>query len=100
MRRLFPGVLLLAFVVMGVSAAHAQITLIPRPQHAVSLGPQYLATADFNGDGFEDLVVTNDREDKVTVLVGSGQSTFRSATDIQVGQRVGRVAAGDVNGDN
>ncbi len=99
MRRFFPGVLALTFIAMVGSAVQAQITFIPRPQHEVSNAPQYLAVEDFNADGFEDLVVTNNREDKVTILLGSGGSTFRTAFDIQVGEQVGRVAAGDVNGD-
>ncbi len=100
MRRFFSGVFALTLLTMVGSAVHAQITLIPRPAHDVSQAPEYLATADFNGDGFEDLVVTNDSEDKVTVLLGSGGSTFRTAFDIQVGTNTGRVAAGDVNGDH
>ncbi len=82
------------------SATLAQpITLIPKPQHSVSASPEFVAAADFNTDGFLDLVTTNEREDKVTILYGSGQGTFRTAVEIQVGQNVGRVVAGDVNGD-
>jgi len=99
MRRFFPGVLTLMLAAMVASPVQAQITLIPRPQHAVSSSPEFVAAADFNGDSYQDLVVTNQSEDKVTILYGSGGSTFRSAVVIQVGQRVGRVAAGDVNGD-
>jgi len=97
MRRFFPGVLTLLFAVVG--SAQAQITLIPRPPHSVSLSPQYVAMADVDKDGYQDLVVTSDREDKVTVLLGSGGATFRSAFAIAVGQRVGRVAVGDLDGD-
>lgn len=46
----------------------AQITLIPGPQSQISQSPEYLAVADFNGDGFQDVVVSNDLEDKATVL--------------------------------
>lgn len=58
-----------------------------------------LAVADFNGDGELDLVVSNDRSNNVSVLLGNGDGTFRPAANYDVGKNPSSVAVADVNGD-
>lgn len=68
-----------------------------------SSGPVALTTGDFNGDGKPDLAVASTEIDKVSVLLGRGDGTFRSAVDYPAGPGAGAypvsVAAGDFNGD-
>jgi uncharacterized protein (TIGR03437 family) len=64
----------------------------------------YLATGDFNGDGFADLAVTNSASNTgtastVSVLIGKGDGSFASPVSYAVGNFPGTIAAGDFNGD-
>jgi hypothetical protein len=52
----------------------------------VGRSPQALATGDFNGDGFWDLATVNGTSDDVSVLLGNGNGTFRSAVSFGVGK--------------
>jgi hypothetical protein len=56
------------------------------------------ATADFNGDGKADAVVTNNQNNTVSVLIGNGDGTF-TRTDYAVGNNPVGVAIGDFNND-
>jgi Bacterial Ig-like domain (group 3)/FG-GAP-like repeat len=58
-----------------------------------------IATADFNGDGFADLVVTNSGNNTVSVLLGVGDGTFQSQVTYAVGHEVHGIAVADFNGD-
>src|SRR6266516_860314 len=62
-------------------------------------GPHSIAVGDFNRDGFADLVVANWGSDTVSVLLGNGDGSFRSALTLPVGRMPHAVAAGDFNGD-
>jgi hypothetical protein len=59
----------------------------------------WVASADFNGDGFLDLVVANGGSDSVAVLFGNGNGTFQPATVYDLSGYAFAVAAGDVNQD-
>ena len=41
-------------------------------------GAQFIASGDFNGDGFPDLAVSNGADSTVNVLLGNGDGTFKS----------------------
>ena len=60
-----------------------------------------LRSADFNGDGFPDIVTTNLDDDTVTILLGDGKGGFRNATGspFPAGAKPWQVAVDDVNGD-
>lgn len=60
---------------------------------------QGLATADFNGDGVEDLVVTDFGNNAVVILTGNGDGTFRAGANYPAGTGPTFVAVGDCNGD-
>lgn len=68
-------------------------------------GPYGIATADLNGDGILDLVVTDGGtntsgpETQVAVLLGKGDGTFGPAACYTAGEGVLSVAIGDLNGD-
>ncbi|MBO2008772.1 FG-GAP-like repeat-containing protein [Hymenobacter negativus] len=61
-----------------------------------------LAVADLNGDGKRDVVVGTYTGSSVAVLLGTGTGTFGTAASFTVGAGLGpgRLALGDVNGDN
>lgn len=57
-------------------------------------------TADFNGDGKEDLVVTNYNASNVSVLLGNGDGTFQTAKNVTLELlRPVSMTAADFNGD-
>lgn len=81
---------------------------IPAPAKGEFLGPSTYATgqspnsitvADFNGDGNMDLAVPNFSSNTVSVLMGSGDGTFRARTDFATGVAPSSVAVGDFNED-
>jgi len=64
--------------------------------------PSSVAVGDFNGDGFQDLAITNFNDSSVSILLGDGTGThFTAATNspMPVGTRPTSVAVGDLNGD-
>ena len=64
---------------------------------ASTSGAQFIATADFNHDGFLD-VVTSDGNNTVSVLLGNGDGTFQSTINYPVPQPK-NMAVADFNGD-
>lgn len=58
-----------------------------------------VATADLNGDGKADLVVSNYNSGSVSVLLGTGDGTFQPKDDYSVGNNPRTVVVADVNGD-
>lgn len=62
-----------------------------------------VASADFNGDGNQDLVLTSacvyDQGNSVTVITGNGDGTFTTWATPQTGHDAGAVTVGDFNGD-
>jgi hypothetical protein len=58
--------------------------------------PSGLATADLNGDGIVDLIVTGST---INVFLGKGDGTFPTRVDYAIGGFPSQVAVGDFNGD-
>ena len=58
-----------------------------------------MAVADFNGDGYPDLAVTNNVSSNLGVLLGIGNGTFQAPMNYGVGSNPDAVAVGDLNGD-
>jgi hypothetical protein len=52
--------------------------------------------ADFNGDGYLDIVVSNEDSDNVTLLLGRGDGTFQSGGNYPAGAFPENLAAGDI----
>jgi Bacterial type II and III secretion system protein/FG-GAP-like repeat len=51
------------------------------PQSPIAVGesPVFVATADFNGDGFQDLAIANQADNTISILLGNGDGTFKAA---------------------
>ena len=58
-------------------------------------GPVSIAIGDFNGDGKRDLVVSNLFSNNVSILLGNGDGSFGSATNLAVGTYLYSVAVGE-----
>jgi hypothetical protein len=61
--------------------------------------PEYVATADLNGDGILDLVTANELAGTVSVLLGKGDGTFPSKVDYAVGKDPIALGIADLNRD-
>ena len=75
------------------------LTYTPTPSNPVGRAPQAIATGDFNGDGYGDLVTANGTSDDVSVLLGNGNGTFRSAISFGVGKIPLALVAEDMDKD-
>ncbi len=71
----------------------------PTPSVPVGRSPQALATGDFNGDGLWDVATVNGTSDDVSILLGNGNGTFRSAVSFGVGKIPLALVAADVDQD-
>jgi hypothetical protein len=66
---------------------------------AAGNGPYASAVGDFNGDGKQDLAVTNLGTNSVSILLGSGNGAFGAPGTFAVGSTPTSLAVGDFNGD-
>ena len=62
-------------------------------------GPNDSATADFNGDGEVDLVITADAMPHLHILLGNGDGSFQTALTPAIQEVAGGVAVADLNDD-
>lgn len=65
----------------------------------VGVNPKGIVTADFNGDGIQDLAVANQGSNSVSVLLGNGDGTFTAGSSLTTGKQPGAIVSGDFNGD-
>jgi hypothetical protein len=61
--------------------------------------PTSVTVADFNGDGFPDLVAADSSDNTILVLLGNGDGSFRPALRFQAGRTPESVGVCDFNGD-
>lgn len=80
--------------------SHGQnLTYTPTPINPVGRAPQAIAAGDFNGDGLWDVATVNGTSDDVSVLLGNGNGTFRSAVSFGVGKIPLALVVEDMDGD-
>src|SRR5262249_45258667 len=87
-------------ILLGASDKSGNFT-VKTPAVAVGTAPVGIAIADFNGDGFADLAVTNSGANSVSIVLGKGDGTFQPqvAFTSNIGNSPYPVAVGDFNGD-
>lgn len=100
-RPLATGALFAATTLFGLALAG--------PASAANLGndgtygvgdrPYSVTSADFDGDGSNDLVVPNQDSNTVSVLLGTGDGTFGGPADYPTGAAPRTVATADLDGD-
>src|SRR5438046_10678664 len=62
-------------------------------------GPYASAVGDFNGDGKQDLAVTNVTTSSVSILLGNGNGSFGAPATFPVGNNPSSIEVSDFNGD-
>ncbi len=89
----------------------ATLMLAAQPFGTIAVGssPYDVVTGDFNGDGILDLAVANSYSNEtelgstpsgtVSILLGTGDGTFRPPVNYPAGQEPFALAAGDFDGD-
>jgi hypothetical protein len=87
-------------ILLGASYKSGNFS-VQTPSLAVGANPVGIAVADFNGDGFADLAVTNSGANSVSILLGKGDGTFQPQVVFtgNIGNSPYPVAVGDFNGD-
>ena len=65
--------------------------------YPVGKNPTTLATADFNADGFTDIVTTNISSNTLSFLFGNGDGTFREQVQVRVCQEPRSLVTSDFN---
>ena len=90
---------------VGVFIGKGDGTFAPQVTYPVGNFPGTIVAADFNGDGKTDLVALDSVRglpvgaNKVWVLLGNGDGTFRTAVSTPTGTAVGYLSFADLNHD-
>lgn len=66
----------------------------------VGATPDWITSADLNGDGRADLITADRGPDTLSVLIGNGDGTFLAATTLGTTANPNSVIAIDINSDN
>ena len=82
-----------------VSRSNGNTTFSAMPTLTVAAGPRSVASADFNGDGNQDIVVASSTADTVTVFFGNGDGTFGAGTAFAGGDGARWVTTPDLDDD-
>ncbi len=64
----------------------------------VGLNPGSIVSADFNGDGIQDLATAN-ADDTISILLGKGNGQFAAKSSLSMSTDNSALAVGDFNGD-
>ncbi|HEY4355924.1 MAG TPA: FG-GAP-like repeat-containing protein, partial [Acidobacteriaceae bacterium] len=74
-------------------------TFSPQTPYTAGTTPGAGAIGDFNGDGVPDIVTVNGGENKISVLLGTGNGAFAAAVKYSTGNTPTGVVVGDFNND-
>jgi uncharacterized repeat protein (TIGR01451 family) len=84
--------------VIGIFAWDGQ-QFQPAGTQPAGQSPSAIVSGDFNGDGVDDLLVTNTSAGTVQILFGDGMGGFNLASELAVGAGPVALATGDLNND-
>src|SRR5437667_4319808 len=93
----------IAFVLLvslGHSVSTFAVDFASPVSYPVGMSPAGIAIADFNGDGKPDIAVANYGSANVSILLGSGDGSFKGALNSPAGPSPQSLAVGDFNGDH
>ena len=84
----------------SVASPPAQNFLVA-PVYGVHFTPHSIAVGDFNNDGILDVAVANENSSDISILLGNGDGTFQTQTQIKIGtsSQPMAVVAVDLNAD-
>ena len=102
LRGLLSVTIVAALVGGAPGPAHADpppATFLPQTKYVTAAGPTWLAIADFNADGHEDLVSSNTTASNVSVRLGGAGGELGPRTDVGTGLNPLAVTTADLNGD-
>lgn len=88
---------------IGVFENNTDGTFATRVDIPAGNSPNYLASGDFDEDGFLDIVVSNswpDLDNTLSVILNNGDGTFAAPTPYSAGGNPGDVVVADFDGDN
>lgn len=91
----FPMAISLGQTVYFSAAANYQVAYLGN-----AVGPESLEISDFNNDGYPDIVTANYGDPSLSVLLGSSNGSFSTATNFNVDVRPMYIAIGDINNDS
>jgi ankyrin repeat protein len=95
-------------LLVGAPFAAAQVgQFVEAPQFSTNpagvtptgINPQAVATAQFTSSGNLDLVIANSGSNSISILLGNGDGTFKTAVNYATGTKPQGVAIQDFNGD-
>ena len=98
MQRIIFYTALTLLVVLNTTTS-AQVLFAPRTNYLAGDGPTSVSSADFDGDGDNDLAVANERSDNVSVFLNNGDGTFAPKVDYPAGSSPSSVFSADLDGD-
>ena len=73
--------------------------LFPDPVFRLGVQPLAFVPGDFNGDGLQDLAVTDQQTDEISIQLGLGDGTFIPLTRLKTSQVPNVMVAADFNND-
>src|SRR5262249_52927419 len=95
------GRIVLALGVLGiVSSAKADIALFASPESPISAAPDFIAAADFNGDGNTDVAALESGSDTINLVYGTNDGALGPSQGVPMAPRLLGFAAGDLNSDD
>ncbi|HEY0702606.1 MAG TPA: FG-GAP-like repeat-containing protein [Candidatus Acidoferrales bacterium] len=77
-------------IVSGGSPSNLSVSFL-----TTGVNPDFTATADLNGDGFQDVMVANFTDGTVSIFLGVGDGTFNLPTTVTVGAGPSWIVTGN-----
>jgi hypothetical protein len=83
--------------ILGLSTSDFPVT-----NYATGNAPDFVTTADLNGDNFQDLIVSNFTDDTLSIFLGNGDGTFQNPATLKptTGKGPISIATGTFNAKN